>query len=71
MLIRPSQDCSTGYGRAVVLNRIDLLTPTEYRETAIARIEPNWAPGLIGTHTYNATESIEVVDGFRFARRRG
>jgi hypothetical protein len=70
MLIRPSQDCSSGYGRAIVLNSIDVLTPTEYRETPIARIEPDWAPGLVGTHTYNATERVEVLDGFRRARRR-
>jgi hypothetical protein len=68
-LIRPSQDCSDDYGRAVVLNRIDVLTPIEYRETPIERIEPNWAPGLIGTHTYNFTARVEVVDGLRLARR--
>jgi len=69
-LIRPAQDCSSGYGRAVVLNRIDVLTVDEYRETPIGRIEPSWAPGLVGTHTYNSTAQVEVVDGFRFVRRR-
>jgi hypothetical protein len=69
-LIRPAQDCSSGYGRAVVLNRIDVLTLDEYRETPIGRIEPSWAPGLVGTHTYNSTAQVEVVDGFRFVRRR-
>ena len=68
-LVRPSQDCSRGYGGAVVLNRIDVLTPEEYAETPIARIEPTWAPGLIGTHTYNATARIEVVDGRRYVFR--
>jgi hypothetical protein len=70
MLIRPSQDCSSGYGRAIVLNRIDVLTASEYRETPIERIEPDWAPGLVGTHTYNATDRLEVVDGFHLAPRR-
>jgi hypothetical protein len=69
-LIRPAQDCSRGYGRAVVLNRIDALTPEEYRETPIERIEPTWAPRLVGTHTYNSTPRVEVVDGFRYVRRR-
>ena len=68
-LIRPAQDCSRGYGRAVVRNRIELLTPEEYRETPIERIEPTWAPGLVGTHTYNATAGVEVIDGFRYVRR--
>jgi hypothetical protein len=69
-LIRPAQDCSSGYGRAVVLNRIEVLTPTDYRETPIARLEPDWAPGLLGTHTYNSTGRLELVDGFHLASRR-
>jgi hypothetical protein len=69
-LVRPAQDGSRGYGRAVVLNRIDVLTLEEYRETPIGRIDPTWAPGLVGTHTYNSTPRVEVVDGFRYARRR-
>jgi hypothetical protein len=69
-LIRPAQDCSRGYGRAVVLNRIDVLTPEEYRETPVDRIEPSWSPGLVGTHTYNSTPHAEVIDGFRYVRRR-
>jgi hypothetical protein len=68
-LVRPSQDCSRGYGRAVVLNRIDVLSPEEYAETPIARIEPTWSAGLIGTHTYNATGQVEAVDGLRFVPR--
>jgi hypothetical protein len=68
-LVRPSQDCSRGYGRAVVLNRIDVLTPEDYSETPIARIEPTWSAGLIGTHTYNSTERVEAVDGQRFVLR--
>jgi hypothetical protein len=68
-LIRPAQDCSRGYGTAVVFNRVDVLTTEEYAESPIGRIEPNWARGLVGTHTYNATASIEVVDGRRFGLR--
>jgi hypothetical protein len=69
-LIRPSQDCSGGYGTAVVFNRVDVLTPEEYRETSIGRIDPNWARGLVGTHTYNSTGRLEVVDGRRLVPRR-
>jgi hypothetical protein len=68
-LIRPAQDCSQGYGSAVVFNRIDVLTTAEYAESPVGRIEPNWASGLVGTHTYNSTGGIEVVDGLRFELR--
>ena len=67
--IRPSQDCSHGYGGAVVFNRIERLTIDEYRETPIARVDPTWAARLAGTHTYNAAGSIEVIDGMHLARR--
>ena len=63
--IRPAQDCSGDYGRAIVLNRIDVLTPTEYRETPVDRIEPNWDTRLVATHTYSSTDTIELIDGRR------
>jgi hypothetical protein len=75
-LIRPSQDCSRRYGHAIVLNRIEVLTTSEYRETAAGRIEPDWFPRLLATHTYGFGERVEVIDGKRavarspFGRRR-
>jgi hypothetical protein len=68
-LIRPSQDCSRGYGRALVFNRVDVLTDDEYKETPIARLERGWAPGVRATHTYNASDLLETIDGRRFVLR--
>ena len=51
---RPVQDGAPHYGHAMTIHRIDVLTPTEFRETPVERIEPNWDPGIIGTHTLNA-----------------
>jgi hypothetical protein len=68
-LIRPSQDCSRRYGHAIVLNRIEVLTTDEYRETAVGRIEPTWLPGLLATHTYGFGERVEVIDGKRAVAR--
>ncbi len=39
-LIRPIQDCATGYGRALMLARIDRLDREGYAQTVIGRIEP-------------------------------
>lgn len=64
-LVRPGQDCSIGYGYAVVFNRIDVLSETDYRETEIGRIDPNWMKGNVGTHSYNFSERYEVIDGRR------
>ena len=62
-LIRPAQDCSVRYGYACQLNKVEILTPEKFREKPISRIEPFWLPGMIGTHTLNANEDIEVIDG--------
>jgi len=76
-LLRPGQDCAEAYGRAVVLNRIDVISAAEYRETPVARIEPTWLEENVGTHTYNADGDLEAIDAYRlrlrmpFARRGG
>jgi hypothetical protein len=62
-LIRPAQDCSVRYGYACQLNEVKVLSPESYQEAPLSRIEPNWMPGLVGTHTINSSEWIEVIDG--------
>jgi hypothetical protein len=69
VLVRPAQDCSRRYGEAVVLCRVDVLTPDTYRETPIGRIEPDWMPGIEGTHTYTFDSRYECLDGYRRVRR--
>jgi hypothetical protein len=71
-IIRPSQDARGGYGRAITLNRIDRLTPREYRETPVGSIGPTWHPRVRGTHTLARSSTFEVIDGrlLRFRRRR-
>jgi hypothetical protein len=68
-LIRPAQDCARTYGHAVTFNRIDVLTPDRYAETAIGRMNPDWLPRLSATHTYGFDKRFEVVDGNRPRRR--
>jgi hypothetical protein len=67
-LIRPSQDCSLRYGYAMTLNEVEILSENEYREKPWGRIEPDWCPGSICTHTYNRTEEFEVLDGMKIIR---
>ena len=66
-LFRPAQDCSGRYGSATVINRIEKLTPDIFQETAVARIEPHWRPGLSGTHTFNHCSGLTMID-FRHQR---
>lgn len=62
MLIRPGQDCSIRYGRAITLNRVEVLSETDYREVPTATILPNWMPGICATHTVNRSPGIKVLD---------
>jgi len=66
-LIRPSQDCSIRYGYAIVLNEILKLSPREYEEKTVEKIEPSaWRKGILGTHTLNSNSRWEAIDGLRF-----
>jgi hypothetical protein len=68
-LIRPAQDCSRRYGEAVVLHRVDVLSTTDYRETAVGRIDADWMPGIEATHTYTFDSRYECLDAYRHVRR--
>ena len=68
-LYRPSQDCSGRYGSAIVINRVDQLTPDVFKETIVARVEPRWRSGLSGTYTLNSCSGLTVID-FRHGRAR-
>jgi hypothetical protein len=63
---RPAQDCSRGYGRAVTINRIDVLTPTEFAETAVSRVEADLdGPYPDGLHTITVCGDTILIDGRR------
>lgn len=62
-LIRPSQDCAKAYGGALVFSEVLNLSETEYDEQPIARLDPGWVRGNLGTHTYTRTEQFEAIDG--------
>ena len=61
-LIRPGQDCSKSYGGAVRLHRVDVLSETDYQETQLASITPDWIPGSTGIHTLNQSTEYRVMD---------
>jgi hypothetical protein len=68
-LYRPAQDCSRRYGGAVVIHRVDVLTPEAYAETAVLRIDPDPAgPYPHGVHTVSAAGELTLIDGKRERR---
>jgi hypothetical protein len=61
-LFRPSQDCSRCYGYSFTLREIVALDRNRYREKPAVTVDPSWAPGLVGTHSYSQLGSYEVID---------
>jgi hypothetical protein len=59
---RPSQDGSVDYGWAMSLNRIERLDDEGYLETRVARLEPGWGRGIVGTHTLSEADGLTAID---------
>jgi hypothetical protein len=65
-LYRPAQDCSTTYGGAVVINRVERLSPEEFLEQPIQRLTPAaHGPYPHGLHTLSGAGNVTLVDGKR------
>jgi hypothetical protein len=61
-LVRPAQDCSTGYGGATNLNKIVKLNEQEYEEVLIQSVKPSWGENMVGLHTVNVDPRLTVID---------
>jgi len=68
-LYRPSQDCSSMYGYAVSINRIDALDASTYAETPVAEISPELRDDFVCLHTIGHSGPLKVFD-FQVLRRR-
>ncbi len=67
-LYRPAQDSAGGYGRAVVINRVTLLTTTEFAEEPVVRFTlPPGSRYTAGAHTLAGLGDLTAVDGKRLA----
>jgi hypothetical protein len=63
-LHRPAQDCSRTYGGAVVVNRIERLTPQEFLERPVQHLRPAaQGPYPHGMHTLSGAGNVTLVDG--------
>lgn len=61
-LIRPSQDCSGGYGSKLILNEVIKLNSREYEERKYEEIEPKWEKKINAIHTVNMIDDFIVYD---------
>ena len=61
-LLRPTQDCSKGFGSALTWCEVMKLTETDFAERLIALQACPAGSGYRGLHTYNRTALLETVD---------
>lgn len=67
-LYRPAQDCSTGYGAAITVNRVTELTVDRFEEIAVSRIAPDQRGKYpTGLHTLCGVGGKTIIDGSRSA----
>ena len=62
VLMRPAQDCRTGYGAGLAICRVDRLDEGGYRQNVVRRVGPPPGVGAAGLHTFNRAEGWEAVD---------
>ncbi|HUY41962.1 MAG TPA: hypothetical protein VMV82_10380 [Candidatus Dormibacteraeota bacterium] len=69
VLHRPAQDCSGRYGRAIAIQRVDVLTPEDFEEACVARIDVSMIArrDAIGVHTLSHGHGWVALDA-QFAR---
>lgn len=61
-LIRPAQICVPKYGYGISFSEIIELTPTDYLEREIEKIEPKFKDNIQGIHTYSRNNEFQVID---------
>lgn len=67
-LFRPSQNCLLRYGHGLNLNKIQLLTPTDYKETLIWKIRGDHV-GVRAIHHIDYHSGLLVMDAQRLIPR--
>ena len=61
-LIRSAQDTAVRYGYAVLLFHVETLTPTDFAETLLHKVEPDWHRDVVGMHTFERSGELCVFD---------
>jgi len=66
---RPAQNCSVDYGYAMSVQKIEVLTDTQYSESLVSEVEPDWDADISGVHTLAYTPGITVVDARTYIKK--
>lgn len=68
-IYRPSQNCSVRYGYGFNICEITSLDEISYSEVLVSSVKPNWDNKIVGTHTFNRTKALHMIDA-SYVRRK-
>lgn len=69
-LYRPSQDCSKTYGGRININKVTILTPTQFNEVPVSIVEPRKGTMYAdGVHTISSLGDMTLIDAKRIDYR--
>jgi len=69
-LYRPAQTSDGGYGKGIVINKVEKLTPEQYAEKKVSEIQPSEGGLYTGMHTLSSQGDITLIDNKRRIRNR-
>ena len=61
-IIRPTQNCYPIYGTSIIFNKIEILTPDNFKEVIIGEIEVPKNSKYKGIHTFSRNKDSYVID---------
>lgn len=64
-LYRPAQNSTGGYGKEIVINKVEELNPEQYIETKVSEVRPSEEGPNTGVHTLSSQGDITLIDGKR------
>jgi hypothetical protein len=69
-LYRPAQNSAGGYGKGIVINRVEKLTTEQYTEKKASEIQPSEEGFYTGMHTLSSQGTITLIDNKNNVKNR-
>jgi hypothetical protein len=67
---RPAQDCTDGYGKGIIFNKIITLNESEYYEETVESIYSKYDNSIEGVHTFDQSEEFRILDFKKLKNRK-
>jgi hypothetical protein len=69
-IYRPAQNCAGGYGKNIVINKIDKISTSIYRETPVSKVSSQFENEYRGSHTLEVANECILIDAKKTVKNR-